>query len=164
MIAWEVLESSYAGTNLARKSELQREHGNLVQGDISVAMYKRKLESLWQEIDGLKVIKCTSAGNFTCCKQADEDCKGDRVIKFLMGLNDDYASVRTHVFALSEVPKFSTVYGLALSEEASRKARHTDKVEGSTLVVQTDQVNNSHLNTNQNGQVRNSITPHTTIR
>ncbi|KAL9673691.1 hypothetical protein QQ045_029952 [Rhodiola kirilowii] len=71
-----------------------------------------------------------------------------------MGLNDEYASVRTHVFALSEVPKFSTVYGLALSEEASRKARQIGKVEASALAVQTDQANNSQFSTNQNGQMK----------
>ncbi|KAL9659153.1 hypothetical protein QQ045_028244 [Rhodiola kirilowii] len=154
MAAWETLESSYAGTDLARKSELHRELGNLMQGEWSVAMYKRKLESLWQELDGLKVSKCSNAGKCACCKQADDDCKGDRVIKFLMGLNDEYASVRTHVFSLSEVPKFSTVYGLALSEEASRKARQAGKVEASTLAVQTDQANSSQFVNNQSGQMR----------
>ncbi|CAM8966871.1 unnamed protein product [Rhodiola kirilowii] len=153
MTAWEILESSYAGTDLARKSELHRELGNLMQGELSVAMYKRKLESLWQELDGLKVSKCSNVGKCACCKQADEDCKGDRVIKFLMGLNDEYASVRTHVFSLSEVPKFSTVYGLALSEEASRKARQAGKVEASALSAQTDQANSSQYN-NQSGQMR----------
>ncbi|CAM8959948.1 unnamed protein product [Rhodiola kirilowii] len=152
--AWEILESSYAGTNLARQSELQRELGNLVQGDLSVAMYKRKLESLWQELDALKVNKCPNIGKCSCCKRNDEDCKADRVIKFLMGLNDDYASVRTHVFAMSEVPKFSVVFGLALSEEASRKARKTGKIEASALAVQTDQANNSQADSNQNGQSR----------
>ncbi|CAM8947729.1 unnamed protein product [Rhodiola kirilowii] len=82
MSAWEIIESSYAGTNLARKPELQRELGNLVQGELTVAMYKRKLESIWQELDALKVNKCTNAGKCAYCKQTDEDCKGDRVIKF----------------------------------------------------------------------------------
>ncbi|CAM8988557.1 unnamed protein product [Rhodiola kirilowii] len=150
--AWETLESSYAGTNLARQSELQRELSNLVQGELSVALYKRKLESLWQELDALKVSKCTAAGNCACCRQADDDVKRDRVIKFLMGLNDDYASVRTHVFALSEVPKFSTVYGLALSEEASRKARQIGKVEASALSVQGSQ--SRQYNSSYNNQMR----------
>ncbi|CAM8909147.1 unnamed protein product [Rhodiola kirilowii] len=154
MTAWQILEASYAGTNLARKSELQRELGNLLQGEMSVAMYKRKLESLWQELDGLKVNRCTNVGKCTCCKQADEDCKGDRVIKFLMGLNDEYASVRTHVFSLSEVPKFSTVYGLALSEEASRKTRLAGKVEASALAVKTDLANNSQMRQYNNNQMR----------
>ncbi|CAM8993843.1 unnamed protein product [Rhodiola kirilowii] len=159
--AWEILESSYAGTNLARQSELQRELGNLVQGDLSVAMYKRKLESLWQELDGLKVNKCPNTGKCPCCKKNDEDCKADRVIKFLMGLNDDYASVRTHVFAMSEVPKFSVVFGLALSEEASRKARHIGKVESSALAAQTDQVNSSQADSSHGGQSRQYSTSQT---
>ncbi|KAL9659180.1 hypothetical protein QQ045_018656 [Rhodiola kirilowii] len=100
--AWEILESSYAG-------------------ELSVAMYKRKLELLWQDLDGLKVNKCTNVGKCPCYKQTDEDCKGDRVIKFFMGLNDEYASVRIHVFALSEMPKFSTVYGLAYQRKHQGK-------------------------------------------
>ncbi|CAM9000562.1 unnamed protein product [Rhodiola kirilowii] len=114
MTAWETLESSYAGTNLARKSEIQREFGNLVQGDLSVMEFKQKLESLWQELDTINVVKCANAGSCVCCVQNKNSKLEDRVIKFLMGLSDTYASVRTHVFAMDVVPKFSNVYGLSL--------------------------------------------------
>ncbi|CAM8999360.1 unnamed protein product [Rhodiola kirilowii] len=165
MTAWEILESSYAGTDLARKSDLQRELENMIQGDLSVMAYKRKLESLWQELDAISTVKCTKVGDCNCCKQTKENKHEDRVIKFLMGLNDCYASVRTHVFALTEVPKFSTVYGLALQEESSRHIRKASSVEASALYGQSSQGNANHAvqgtqanqtygNQNYNNQMR----------
>ncbi|KAL9666402.1 hypothetical protein QQ045_000733 [Rhodiola kirilowii] len=142
MTTWDTLESSYAGTNVARKSEIQRELGNLVKGDLSVMTFKQKLEILWQELDTIKVTVCASAGNCVCCKQNKNYKHEDRVVKFLMGLNDAYASVRTHVFTVDEVPKFSTVYGLALREEASRAIRKAGSVEASTLFSQASSRSN----------------------
>ncbi|CAM8882906.1 unnamed protein product [Rhodiola kirilowii] len=128
MTAWETLQSSYAGTNLARISEIQRELGSLEA--------------------------CA------CCKKHMDDKLGDRVVKFLKGLNDCYSSVRTHVFAMDETPKFSVVYGLALQEEASWAMRTAGKVEASTLFSQnsTEKVaqtfKNNQTSTGYNNQMR----------
>ncbi|CAM8891272.1 unnamed protein product [Rhodiola kirilowii] len=148
MMAWETLQSSYAGTNLARISEIQRELGNLVQGDMAVMAFKQKLESLWQELDSIKFVNCANAKACDCCKQHMSDKLGDRVVKFLMGLNDCYASVRTHAFATDEIPKFSVVYGLDLQEEASRAMRKSGKIEASALFSQNRTDNSTQASKN----------------
>ncbi|CAM8972042.1 unnamed protein product [Rhodiola kirilowii] len=105
--------------------------------------FKQKLESLWQELDSIKFIECGNTRACTCCKKHLDDKLSDRVVKFLMGLNDCYSSVRTHVFAMDEVPKFSIVYGLALQEEASRAMRKAGIVEGSALFSQASSGNSN---------------------
>ncbi|KAL9692006.1 hypothetical protein QQ045_012437 [Rhodiola kirilowii] len=115
MTAWENLESSYAGTNLVRKSTLLRELSDCVLNGMHVCEYNRKLNSLYQEIDAINTVKCFAIGNCLCCKQFDVDKQGDRVVRCLMGLDDCYASLRTNVFVMTEVPKRVTVYGYGLS-------------------------------------------------
>ncbi|KAL9672563.1 hypothetical protein QQ045_028814 [Rhodiola kirilowii] len=125
MTAWKDLESSNAGTNLARKFNLLRELGALVQNGMPVCEYNRKLNSLYQEIDTIKVKVAHSyatTGNCLCYKQVIDDRQEDRVVKFLMGLDECYASIRINVLSMTEVPKMVTVYGLILTEEATRKA------------------------------------------
>ncbi|CAM8981033.1 unnamed protein product [Rhodiola kirilowii] len=146
MTAWEDLESNYAGTNLARKSALLRELNDCVQNGMAVCDYNRKLNSLYQEIDAINVVKCFSTGNCLCCKQTATDRQGDRVVKFLMGLDDCYASVRSNVLAMTEVPKMVIVYGLVLTEESTRKATKDRNVESSALFSQSNESgNNNHF-------------------
>ncbi|KAL9678239.1 hypothetical protein QQ045_016081 [Rhodiola kirilowii] len=62
-----------------------------------------------------------------------DDRQEERVVKFLMGLDECYASIRSNVFSIPEVPKMGTVYGLVLIEESTRKATKERQVEASTL-------------------------------
>ncbi|KAL9660131.1 hypothetical protein QQ045_024942 [Rhodiola kirilowii] len=143
MTAWEDLESSYTGTNLARKSALLRELNDCVQNGMPVCDYNRKLNSVYQEIDAISVVKYYATRDCLCCKQSTIDRQGDRVVKFLMGLDDCYASVRSDVFAMAEVPKMVTVYGLVLTEESTRKATNNRNVESSALFTKNNQFGNS---------------------
>ncbi|KAL9660766.1 hypothetical protein QQ045_025584 [Rhodiola kirilowii] len=139
MTAWEDLESSYAGTNLARKSALLRDLNDCVQIRMPVCDYNRKLNSLYQAIDAFNVVKCFTTKNCLCCKQSAVDRQGDRVVKFLMRLDDCYALVRSNVFAMTEVPKMVTVYVLVLTEESTRKTTKDRHVESSALFTQSNQ-------------------------
>ncbi|CAM8888782.1 unnamed protein product [Rhodiola kirilowii] len=146
MTAWKDLEASYAGTNLARKSALLRELSALVQNGMPVSEYNRKLNSLYQEIDAIKTVQCyATTANCLCCKQMVDDKQEDMVVKFLMGLDECYASVRTNVFSMAEVPKMVTVYGMVLTEESTRKATKDRQVEASALFTQNSQSSYSQV-------------------
>ncbi|KAL9686199.1 hypothetical protein QQ045_023654 [Rhodiola kirilowii] len=58
MTAWEDLESSYASTNLARKSALLMDLNDVVQNGTPIAAYNRRLNSLYCEIDAIKTVRC----------------------------------------------------------------------------------------------------------
>ncbi|CAM8929330.1 unnamed protein product [Rhodiola kirilowii] len=93
MTAWNMLHTRFAGTNLARKSGLLKEVNNLVQGDMDVATYHGKLTKYWQELDSIRrASTCPSNGNCVCCAEADDERAEDRVVQFLMGLNECYST------------------------------------------------------------------------
>ncbi|CAM8954324.1 unnamed protein product [Rhodiola kirilowii] len=94
----------------------------------------KDLESSYAEIDAIKTVQCYAViENCLCCKQIVDDRQEERVVKFLMGLDECYASIRSNVFSMPEVPKMGTVYGLVLTEESTRKATKERQVEASTL-------------------------------
>ncbi|KAL9664926.1 hypothetical protein QQ045_020335 [Rhodiola kirilowii] len=43
-----------------------------------------------------------------------------RVIKFLMGLNESFAHIRTHILALRELPSIDVAYDMVDTSEAER--------------------------------------------
>ncbi|CAM8949458.1 unnamed protein product [Rhodiola kirilowii] len=134
MTAWNILHVRFAGTNLARKSRLLKEANNLVQGDLDVSTYHGKLTKYWQELDSIKkASSCPANGNCLCCIDAEDEKKEDRVVQFLMGLNECYSMIRSHVFAMIRVPEMDIVFEMATREESQRNATKTRYVESSAL-------------------------------
>ncbi|KAL9680662.1 hypothetical protein QQ045_018547 [Rhodiola kirilowii] len=44
----------------------------------------------------------------------------NKIIKFLMGLNDAYIPVRTQILAMRLMPRLIEAYGLIITEESQR--------------------------------------------
>ncbi|CAM8932740.1 unnamed protein product [Rhodiola kirilowii] len=139
MTAWNILHARFAGTNLARKSGLMKEANSLVQGDMDVATYHGKLSKIWQELDSIKKISaCPADGNCVCCGEADDEKREDRVVQFLMGLNECYSMIRTQVFAMFKVPDMDVVFEMVTREESQRNATKTRYVEASAMFGQNN--------------------------
>ncbi|KAL9691710.1 hypothetical protein QQ045_012136 [Rhodiola kirilowii] len=118
MIAWNILHAWFAGTNLARKSGLIKEANNLVQDSIK------------------KISPCPSDGNCGCCQEASDEKMEDREVQYLMGLNECYSTIRTHVFAMSKVSDMVIVFEMATREECQSNATKATYVEASALCGQ----------------------------
>ncbi|KAL9677169.1 hypothetical protein QQ045_005397 [Rhodiola kirilowii] len=161
MTAWNILHARFAGTNLAMKSGLMKEANSLVQGDMDVATYHGKLSKFWQELDSIKKISvCPANGNCVCCGEADDEKREDRVVQFLMGLNECYSMIKTQVFAMSKVPDMDVVFEMVTREESQRSATKTRYVEASAMFGQNNNYQHSQgnyqptqgSNSYQNGQ------------
>lgn len=113
MTAWTILKTRYGGTNLARKSVLLTKIGNCVQGSSTVSPYFDHLCKYWEKVDAMKKLKsCSSTGICTCCLEADDEIQEDRVVKFLIGLNEEFSAVKSNIFAMKQVPKMDIVFDM----------------------------------------------------
>ncbi|CAM8903825.1 unnamed protein product [Rhodiola kirilowii] len=91
--AWRILYTRYAGSNVSRKFYLKKEISNIKQGDLDVAYFFEKLNAYWKELDAMsKRIGCDEDGECNNCRGAKER-EEDRVIEFLMGVNDNYSHI-----------------------------------------------------------------------
>ncbi|KAF7831798.1 Retrovirus-related Pol polyprotein from transposon TNT 1-94 [Senna tora] len=81
---------------------------------MNVSTYYIKLKSLWNELDTHRAIP-------TCnqMKAHSEQREEDRVMQFLMGLNDTYSVVRSNILMMSPLPKVRQAYSLVIQEKTT---------------------------------------------
>lgn len=117
---WIELEERFGQVNGAKLYQVQKEMCNVSQGTNDIATYFTKVKSLWNELDGLdEVPPCT-------CNSAEKMLKKEqnqKLLQFLMGLNDDYNSVRGNILMMSPLPSISQVYSMLIQEEKQREIR-----------------------------------------
>ncbi|KAF3629661.1 hypothetical protein FXO37_28837 [Capsicum annuum] len=104
--------------NLEQKKELSR----LTQGNSSVAAYFTKLKRLWDELDSLNSnIKCTCVCSCEGKQKLEKSLEDERLIVFLMSLNDTYAQARGNILMLNPLPDLNHSYSLILQDEDQRE-------------------------------------------
>ncbi|XP_060170905.1 uncharacterized protein LOC132601864 [Lycium barbarum] len=99
---WESLEQRFGRSNGAKLYHLQKEITSLVQGNDDVAKYFTKLKKLWEELNAIHVID-------------------QRLIQFLMGLNDIYTHARGNILMMNPLPSMDLAYSLLLQDENQRE-------------------------------------------
>ncbi|XP_070015350.1 uncharacterized protein [Nicotiana sylvestris] len=99
---WSDLEDRFGQANGAKLFQLQKELSSVVQGNSSVSTYFTKIKSLWDELDALNtfsacVCECECGAKVKSLK-AHQD---ERLLQFLMGLNDIFIGVRSNILLSS---------------------------------------------------------------
>jgi Integrase core domain/GAG-pre-integrase domain/gag-polypeptide of LTR copia-type len=109
---WLAIEATYSHKgDDARLFEVKERIRKCTQGTRSVQEYYSELQGLWGE---LKV--CEKP-----CPSCIETGEKNKVFDFLMGLNSEYESVRSIVFAQLSLPPIGSVYYVVQREETRRK-------------------------------------------
>lgn len=86
---------------------------NLHQGSDSVVTYFNKLKTLWDRLDAnSKVIACTCS----TAKELQYEIETDRVIHFLLGLDESFMTIRGQILLMQEIPSVGKVYALVKQE------------------------------------------------
>jgi hypothetical protein len=91
---WNDLKDRFMRGDRIRVAQLHQEIANLKQGELNITDYFTKLRGLWEELDR-PMPQCTCPMPCTCL--AMRNAKGfraeDRIIQFLIGLNEEYQGV-----------------------------------------------------------------------
>jgi len=119
---WIELEERFGQVNGAKLYQVQKEMCNVSEGTYDIATYFTKVKSLWDELDDLdEVPPCT-------CNSVEKLLKREqnqKLLQFLMGLNDDYNSVRGNILMMNPLPSIGHVYSMLIQEEKQREIRST---------------------------------------
>ncbi|KAL9666287.1 hypothetical protein QQ045_000615 [Rhodiola kirilowii] len=150
--AWSHLNMKFGGSYGPSIYALQEEIYALKQGDLSIASYFRKLETLWAEEDALtEYVVCDLGRNCKMSKYVMTKKDMDRVMKFLMGLNDVYKAVRTQILHAEPMPPIDKVYKTLITEEFQRGLSRSPVPEISAIYVgQSNNTNQSSFHNNNN--------------
>ncbi|XP_059315403.1 uncharacterized protein LOC132066014 [Lycium ferocissimum] len=108
---WEELEARFGQSSGARLYQLQKELSDLIQGPTDIATYFTKIKRLRDELDTLdSFIPCSC---ICSCKAKEKNIKSkqdERLVKFLLGLNDSYCGARGNILMISPLPTISNAY------------------------------------------------------
>ncbi|XP_024200483.1 uncharacterized protein LOC112203795 [Rosa chinensis] len=105
---WEDLRERFSQGNAPRIFEIQREIACLRQEQMSVSAYYTKLKGLWDELATYSEV---SRG---------PQAKQQRLMQFLMGLNDTYSSVRGQILLMIPLPTVRQAYAAVAQDEKQR--------------------------------------------
>uniref|UniRef100_A0A1S4C6M0 Retrotransposon gag domain-containing protein n=1 Tax=Nicotiana tabacum TaxID=4097 RepID=A0A1S4C6M0_TOBAC len=143
---WSDLEDRFGQANGAKLFQLQKELSSVVQGNSSVSTYFTKIKSLWDELDALNtfsvcVCECECGAKVKSLK-AHQD---ERLLQFLMGLNDIFIGVRSNILLSSPLPSIGQAYSFVIQDEKQREIHATPAYSGESA---------SFIATNQQGSFR----------
>ncbi|KAL2245674.1 UNVERIFIED_CONTAM: hypothetical protein Sindi_2835600 [Sesamum indicum] len=112
---WVELETRFGQRNGPMIYRLNREIYSTIQGTMTVSAYFSRLKRLWDELSCLNPLPQCSCG---ASKAIDGE---DHLMQFLMGLSDDFDSVRSQILMLEPLPSVSKAYGMVLRMEKQRE-------------------------------------------
>lgn len=138
MDMWNDLKDRFMRGDRIRVAQLQQEISNLKQGSKKVTEYFTELRGLWEELDQYRPMPhCTCP--IPCSCLAMRNAKGfrleDRIIQFLIGLNEEYQSVTSQVLLMDPLPQINRVFSMIMQQE--RKAQYGIIVAPASVVEDT---------------------------
>lgn len=104
---WTDLRERFSQGDLLRFAELQEEIYSLKQGSTSVTDYYTTLKSLWEELDNFRPLT-------PCTCSAKDFHHQDFIIRFLKGLNERFAMVRSQILLLDPLPSANKVFSMII--------------------------------------------------
>ncbi|KAL2247639.1 UNVERIFIED_CONTAM: hypothetical protein Sindi_2616200 [Sesamum indicum] len=116
---WVELEARYGESNSPLIYQLQREIGEVTQGNMSVTEYYTKLKRLWDELMCLAPMPKCVCTNCTCevNKSMADMVASNQLIQFLVGLNSVYDQARSQILLLEPLPTVTKAYSMLIRME-----------------------------------------------
>ncbi|CAL2228141.1 unnamed protein product [Prunus armeniaca] len=111
---WTDLRDRFSQSNDSRIYQIRQEIVECQQGQQTISIYYTKLKALWDELASYQEpFSCDCEG----MKNLAEREEKERVMQFLMGLNDTYSTVRGSILMMNPLPDTRKVHGLVLQHE-----------------------------------------------
>ncbi|XP_060183269.1 uncharacterized protein LOC132613257 [Lycium barbarum] len=128
---WTDLHDRFGQSNGAQLYHLKKSLTDLVQGTTDVSGYFTRIKRIRDELDALSSGEICSC-NCTCGgkKKIVKSKQDERLIQFLMGLNDVYAAVRNNILMMSPLPNVNHAYSILIQDEKQREAYVNPKFPG----------------------------------
>ncbi|GAB2270057.1 hypothetical protein Dimus_038818 [Dionaea muscipula] len=116
---WSDLKDRFSQGDDTRMYQIRQEIAECRQENQSVSVYYTKLKALWDEIACyLEPIDCTCGASKLLTSREEKE----KVMQFLMGLNDSYSTVRGAILMMSPLPDARKAHGMILQHERQMEA------------------------------------------
>lgn len=114
---WLDLQERFDKVTGSRIFSLHREISDLRQGSSTVSAYYTKLRELWDEQSAILPLPSCQCDN---TKIYAERAQQQRLLQFLVGLNETYAAARSQILLMSPLPSINQAFAMIAEDEAQR--------------------------------------------
>ena len=108
---WLELQRVFSQGNGPKIYNLQQDISQITQRQLSVTEYYSKFKKLWDQLIHYEPLPACTCGAMKILSIAHEK---SYVMRFLMGLNESFEIVRSHILMLEPFPSVSKMYALVL--------------------------------------------------
>ncbi|KAF5451412.1 hypothetical protein F2P56_026522, partial [Juglans regia] len=115
---WNDLRDRFSIQNAPRIFQLTKSISTLTQEEYSVSQYYNKLKSFWDELEIYEPMPLCTCGSVTTLMKYTHR---NKVMQFLMGLNDSYDAIRAQILLHDDLPALNRVISLVQQEERRRQ-------------------------------------------
>ena len=117
---WTDLRELFSQGDQVRIAELQHELYSFKQNSLSINEYFTELKVLWEELENYRpfpVCICTIKCGCPASSKFKDYKQQDYVMRFLMGLNDQFSMVRSQILLNDPLPSLNRVFSMVLQHE-----------------------------------------------
>lgn len=119
---WIKMQARYVKSDGPRVFHLEKCLSVMAKGSMTITEYYNHFKTIWDEFISYRpLVRCT-CGLCTCnlTPNLEKLQESDAVLKFLLGLDESYASLRSQLLLNSPLPSLARVFSYLLQEESSR--------------------------------------------
>ncbi|XP_075083427.1 uncharacterized protein LOC142167167 [Nicotiana tabacum] len=115
---WADLRERFDKVNMSRIFQFHKGIATITQGNDIVSIYFSKLKDLWDEFDSMVHPPC----NFPTSRDFMEHMRRQKLLQFLMGLNDSYEQARSQILITNPTPTVNKAYSMIIERERESKS------------------------------------------
>lgn len=146
---WDELKETYEKRDGSVIYNIHQKMNSLNQSGLTVSEYYSKLNALWKEYDALTdlpLCSCDASKPFTTHVQQT------RLMQFLMGLDDSFSQIRSHILLQDPLPSVKVAFATISREESHRGSSTVSQSKNNVtaFVSKTNQTKKVVNKTNQN--------------
>lgn len=114
---WKDLKERFDKQNLTRIYQVHREISTMSQGVFTVSEYYSKLRNLWDEYVSLVPLPACECDKY---RVYAEHMERQKLMQFLMGLNDSFAQSRSQILLTIPSPSLNQAYSMIMQDESQK--------------------------------------------
>nr|XP_029120159.1 uncharacterized protein LOC114914118 [Elaeis guineensis] len=114
---WDELEQHFGESHGPLFYQIKQDMSGFSQGNSSVTVYFTKLKKLWDKLSCLHQYPVCNCGAAKTIANMENE---DKLVQFLMGLNESYEHVKNQILLMDAFPSVIRAYSMVLRVEKQR--------------------------------------------
>ena len=120
---WKDLEDRYSVISGPQLFSLQQNLSKINQDDSPIAVFFTKIKGIWDQISAANPTPICTCNGCSCnfLKKFIKNQQDERLVQFLMKLDNKHNAVRTNILMMNPLPNISVAYNLLIQDERQQE-------------------------------------------